>query len=242
MLTDAVAMLQARYPGRAIANYLVLDCETTGFELQRDLVLEFGLVAVRAGQVVLRRQIILDWTRQPEVEQAWLEHRLRRAKQRMEKGAKKVCRIDLPYVKRGVPPGEGLQELLQILRQQRADNAYFVGHGILRFDGFRVQQSLEEWLGCRWRFGKHELVDTLALVRADLFPLPRKEGEQFFDYSQRILNAATHVKSSLDGVCLPRYRLDEDGTLAQGAHTAIVDAELTRRLLVRLIPAAGQVL
>lgn len=242
MLADAVTLLQAEHPGHELRNYTSLDCETTGFNLHEDLILELGLVVVRDGKVLQRKHIVLDWTKQPEVQLSWLSHRLARVKHHFEKTPGKIWRIDLAYVKRGVPPAEGLTELAQTLRQQREVGGYFVGHGLLRFDGFRVQKTLEEWLGWRWRFGKRELVDTLAFARADLCPVPKRAGETLFDYSQRVLNVATHVKASLDKVCLPRYRLDTTGELAGSTHTSITDAELSRRLLVRLVPSTGDFL
>lgn len=233
MLPEAFKLL-ANLAGDPHNGYLVLDCETTGFSLQDDLLLQVGLAGVSKGVVTSREEITLNWFEQPEVEAVWLQQKLGRLRRAFEKrGA--VWRLTEAQVRAGVAPSVGLRRLAALLQQARSRKWFFVGHNILQFDGFRIQQALQEWLSFCWRFAKPELVDTLALVKADQLRLAPYVGETFYDYSRRCLNTASRVRGSLSDFCVAHYGLGPAASdLLEASHTALSDALVTQLLFTKL--------
>ena len=57
------ATFRKLYGGGWPRDYFVIDVETTGLDLQNDLIVEFGHCLVRNGTVVDRLTTIVDWTK-----------------------------------------------------------------------------------------------------------------------------------------------------------------------------------
>src|SRR5271156_1357307 len=61
-------------------DYLVFNTQTTGLDVHRDLIVEVGIGMVEKRQLVYQTTVVLDWTQEPSVDQAWLAERLQQTR------------------------------------------------------------------------------------------------------------------------------------------------------------------
>lgn len=214
------------------SSYVVFDTETTGFKKDDDLIWNFALLEVVEGRIAASHDLIFDWTHASVaqiVDQSWLRAKIDRQQANMGPKSK----LSLAALRTGLPPGEGLQQMLQLLDQARLAERPFAGHGIINFDIPRIAFQLEEWLGIQWRFGRRDVIDTAALEKALVVELLPRPSETLFDFSRRVLAARkTGAKWSLDEHCAAKYDLLARTKLAQDdCHWAVADCKLCHELL-----------
>lgn len=216
-------------------DYVVVDTETTGFAKEDDLIWNFALLEVRANQPVELHNLVFDWTHSSVaqiVDAAWLQRKIERQQAGMAQ-RNRQSKLSLATLRLGLPPLDGMQQMLRLLDAARVADLPFVGHGIINFDIPRIAFQLEEWLGVQWRFGRRKVIDTAAVEKALVTQLAPQATESFFDFSRRVLNSRkSGAKWNLDEHCAKKYGLFEKTKLARsGCHDAGADCRLCQALL-----------
>ena len=216
-------------------DYAVIDTETTGFARNDDLIWNFALLRVRAGRPEELQNLVFDWTHESVaavVDAAWLRRKIDKQQTAMAERGRR-SKLTLNALKSGLPPLDGMHKMLQLLDDARLADLTFVGHGIINFDIPRIAFQLEEWLGVRWRFGRHKVIDTAALEKSLVAQIAPGVTESFFDFSRRVLAAKkAGVKWNLDDHCVHKYDLLSRAKLASDeCHDAGADCRLCHELL-----------
>jgi DNA polymerase III epsilon subunit-like protein len=221
-------------------DYLAWDSETTGFNKQWDLPVEFGWCVVRNRQPVNRGSFLLDWTRYPDlVEKNWLLDQLERIKYSMELNKRSW---DITWERlhtEGRDPLKVIKFAHKLFATNREAEAPFVGHNTLTFDNNLWRNLFYEWIGEEWNWRKNELFDTGCLEKAVLTQAlePKKRliptpGEHLYDFLMRCQRAnRPGIKWNMDA-CVARYQLCERfGVCQEDLHGASADAYCCHLLL-----------
>lgn len=211
LLTWAAALRDAF--GYLPENYLVLDTETLCFG-RDNLPVEIGNALVQNRVVTSQRDYLLDWTRNPHVEEPWLRDQLRAVKERMEVdecGEATGRHYHTTYEllrQQGRPVEEVLRNYLALVRRVAARDFCFVGHN-LRFDLKLLHSTWSEFLaGDTFLFSESCIWDTGAIFKAASIGLVPKPGEDLHAFMHRATYAhAPGVKWNLQH-CLKTLRLD----------------------------------
>lgn len=199
-------------------DYLTFDYETTGFERDYDLPIDFGYTLIRGRKMVVRKSFILDWTRRPKlVDPDWLRARL--------------YRIEQAYASRGEPYHYSMKRLrregkdpLKVLKfnydlfcANRNAGASFAGHNAAFYDCEMAKSCFYEYLGKDWVWGGNEVYDTgttekvLECARKldpARCPVP-KPGETMYEFFVRA-SRGRHAGIIWNAkACVERYKLEE---------------------------------
>jgi DNA polymerase III epsilon subunit-like protein len=248
------------------SRYVSLDIETTGFDRRQDLIVEIGWCVVIDGAVVENRSTILDWTRNANIDQAWLQQRLIEVKASVElKDGKPTGRTyHMTYGRmaaEGKPAVETLlEEHINLLIQESAGHP-IVGHNWLNFDSQMLAVAMSLLRGgermktdaghyrkideivCSGAFGCPAFDTGMALKAHQLgtagggLPRPGETSRDFFYRVGRIF--AKGVRWSLDGYAVPTFGLEKKyGLDPTQAHSAAYDALVTHYLLQELLKLA----
>lgn len=217
-------------------NYLVFDVETTGVKFGEDLVAQLGYVLVRDRRPVDQGQVYLDWTREPAVDQAWLKKRVESTRRHVEtkdgRPTGRTYKVSYEDMRRGMKPADALQRYFDLFLANRADGGFFVAHNGYHFDAKWIEEHFSTFIGERFRFDDFELFDTGMIEKGAQAAMCPWVGESVRDYSLRVSRIwLKGVFWSLDGFCVPKYKLDEKmNTKTADAHDAAVDCLLTHAL------------
>ena len=213
-------------------SYLAIDTETTGLEPQLDLAYEIGTQLVVAGRPVQRARLLLDWTREEQVDLGWLKRRI--ALLEIEFGRQgRLQRPVLALMAKGRPAREVLGEVRELLRDLRKRDLPLLGHNLFFDLGFLGSHFARD-LGEKLSFEGWTLLDTGLLEKASQqHPNPRawpQPGEDSYRYFQRMRGWRVKGKWSLGGACLPKYHLEKRGVERAKLHRADYDAWATHVL------------
>lgn len=216
-------------------NYLVFDTETTGgFSPASALIVEVGWAVVRDRQLRDSQSLVLDWTRDPRIDQNWLAYSLDRTKREMEAQGK-PRHFTYDYLRtHGVPPWEGLHVLVTLLYEALAHGDMLVGHNAWRFDRGMVNGHTARFMnGYQLPWGENHIVDTGLTEKGIGMNRPPYAYETLDDWYTRVNGSRIKgVTWSLDQVCVPKYRLVERfGLDMTQAHQAAFDCRCCWALL-----------
>ena len=208
--------------------YLVIDCETTGPARDWDLVYELGYCLMDRGECVTEGEILLNWADHPDVNENWLRDRMAAVAERMKQNGGTFSGSIERMRQEGIKPELGLRKYLQLLRQVRKSNGYFVGHNAWAFDVKFLQNQLREYLGSMFTFRDDEVMDTGAIEKgAMLGQMPKPDDTPKSYFSRVCATRAAGVKWSIDH-CVKKYGLAERYGLDMSmAHRAGFDAAVT---------------
>jgi len=231
------------YGGGWPRDYFVIDVETTGLDLQNDLIVEFGHCLVRNGAVVDRLTTIVDWTKhQADLADA-IEGKLQNVSNAM--AARGVqCHLDFQRMKReGKPPEEVFTFYAQMINTLLSKGVPVIGHNIYAFDEPMFLNNIQRFKFPKVTFNDNCIIDTNGIEKANgLGPTPvtvPKPTDTLRSYFMR-LNALRikGLKSNLGEHCFVKYGFDQHVNKSQ-MHNASVDAfcvhilmEKFRQLLV----------
>ncbi len=230
---DVLAVLQQHFAFPD--TFIVLDLETSGYSKDRDFIVDAGWAVVKNRQVVHSTSLLLDWSRVPNVDHAFLKSQLRRqAADYAQQGRPHYYSWDR-LCSEGEDPADVLFNYTKLIYDHLQDpDARIVGHGFWRFDrGFIDGHTRRFQQGYQLPWRKNSIFDTGLLEKAaQICSLPRAE-DTLDDWMQRINNANVKgVKWNLENHCAPKYRLAERYQLnMQNMHTAGFDCVLTACLL-----------
>ena len=215
-------------------NYTVFDTETCGFDAGKDLILEVGWTIVVGRQPVDCQGMVLDWTRHPGIDQAWLAGAIERTRASMaEKGRPYHFSMQRLHDE-GVDPLEGIYTFIRLLYDALVEQEWLVGHNAWRFDRRMVS-------GHAWRFlGNYQLpwerspiFDTGLTEKAIQTNRPPRAEDSLDDWFGRLEGLrVSGVSWNLDNHCWNKYRIGERYGLSQAnAHQAGFDCLVTHYLL-----------
>ncbi len=170
-------------------SYLCIDTETTGVDTHSDLIVQLGHCLVLHGEAAPEHnaETLLDWTREPGVDQVWLRDRLARVKAQVESKPGAIY----PYTysllaERGQPPREVLQDYLALLDDTRAAGYPLVAHNGWKFDVALLRNHFKRWLGQDWDLGLDEMFDTGAICKASQGGLYPDSTDSIKSFSLRV--------------------------------------------------------
>ncbi len=222
---DNLVGIMRHWEARALPmpkNYVVVDLETSGFEINKDLILSIGHVAVEGGKIVSHTDTYLNWPDSGLVDPAWLRDKMEYTRRSMEeKGTN--CPMRYHFLQeRGVDPKTALRLYLDMFRDFERKGDAFVLHNGINFDIPRLQHHWNLYLDDTMTFGPNSVWDTGAMEKACQLNILPDPADSVYSWSKRV--GATRAKGvffSLDRHCVPKYGLTEkhalDMTHAHGA-------------------------
>ena len=210
-----------RCPNRMLPDsYLVCDTETSGFSVDRDLILQYGFCVVVDREVHSSFAIIID--RGPDMV--------------ISKGALECHGITHERMKKeGVAPAEGIGMIMDTFSTYRKNGLMFVGHNIINFDAPFFEYEARN-AGRPFKFGDNEILDTGMIVKASRLGMYYDKMDTLRSFAKRVSSVrARGVKWSLDGYCFDSFDLGRRaGVYKDEAHDAGVDCLLTHHLFEAL--------
>lgn len=226
------------YGGGFPESYCAIDCETSGFDTNRDVVIEFGHCLVRDCKPVNTLNLVIDWTDHDVIPDDWLRERLARVERDMRLSGR-PWRVTYDVMKKeGVKPAKALRFIFDFLATVRSNGVIFASHNGYSFDERMLRASFDGFLDENWAgFGENTMIDTGAIEKASQAPpgtdvLPR-ESDTLEAYFRRIVNVRLRgVKWNLDTHCWNKYQLGKKPGLPAGeCHTAGFDAFLVHLMM-----------
>lgn len=226
----------ANYGGGLPNTYCCFDLETTGFDRQKDVIIEIGHVLVVDGEVTDELSVLLDWSKHSVVPQHWLRDRIGALRQTL---SDRGVAHHLPYERlceEGIDPTEALTFYLNYFNKLKANGTAVVGHNVYRFDEPMLEANLVGFqIADRFSFGDWQLWDTLALEAATQAGPGHKKaipepGQTLRDW----MTKASYIKAetNLTRTLVKRYNLvDKYGLDTRQSHSACYDAKLCHLMM-----------
>lgn len=218
------------------SDYFVLDTETTGFNSDTDLIVEWGHVLVRERKVVNKINLVINWYDHPTVPPDWLTNRLHAVGKSMRSQGKSYRVTPELMREEGVSPNKVIPWLYDLLEQIHTDKGWIVSHNGVKFDFKMLDSHFRQDLGEQLRINPDRVIDTGCIEKASqLLPDSRARmspGESLQEYFVRTANwRAAGVFWNIHH-CYKKYGLDDlyhgdESTL----HTAGEDAYVVHLLL-----------
>lgn len=229
------AYFRARYGGELPRTYLAFDTETSGFSLERDIVLEIGHCLVENGKVVDRGSYPIDWRGHDIVQEPWLRQKIDHISQSMQKQGKAFhCTWDYLCGK-GTKPAKVFGFYMRFFADLMASGCAFAGHNLAFDEGMFAGNAVGFGYAVDFALPEDRFWDTHAIEKAnqmagDVRALPRP-GETLRDYFTRVGKSFTRIKSNLDRHCFVKYKFAEKGLKPGDCHGASADAFMVHLLM-----------
>lgn len=233
---DEVTALCAlsRYFGNFIRDdYVIIDCETTGFSPTKDYIVSVGLLSVRECAVVNQAELLLDWSKVPYVDHQQIQEKLLRLQ---DIYARKGLPFYYPWERlrsEGHDPVKVIHFLATTLYEAIRDRRRVVGHNFNRFDRKLIDNhscSLLNGYAIPWQ--SDTIFDTGSVEKAIQSYIVPYPGDTYDEWLVKAGNAHSTMKWSLYDHCLPKYNLAERYSLdASLAHTSLADVFMTHALV-----------
>lgn len=236
------AWFRDRMGGGVPGRYVVLDIETSGFDMKKDVVTEIGHCLVDGGRVVDRVAVLIDWTDHPVVDEDWLHDRLVGVGMKLSAPGRPY-HVTLERMKEeGLAPARAFAVYAELLATFKAKGVCVAGHNHLRFDEPMLQHNVVGFgygVAADFAFGEN-VFDVNAIERAEqmaddtrVLPSP---GETPREYLKRLTYMQPkddrRVLSNLVPFCAEKYNLaGRYGVDLDDAHRADHDAYLTHLVM-----------
>lgn len=208
--------MKIEYP----TTYIVWDLETSGLIKEKCKILEIGYMKVHEGEVVERKNWILD------------------NKIDISEEITGITGIDneLIYME-GIEPKVAMSEFLNVLLEDQ-DMAHLTHNG-MRFDidwlAYHMAKTLEWSVGDHSRFYEkmfQNAIDTAVFMKAGKLGMKRKWNETYREYTNRVMNTfAKGVKYNVK-LCCEEFGIDMNNITL---HRALGDCEMTHQIYKHLI-------
>jgi DNA polymerase III epsilon subunit-like protein len=228
-------------------DYLVVDLETTGVDLAKDLIVQIGHCLVRDNRIIDNGSVVLDWHRVPLIEPAWLEERMVQTRNYVEydkEGQPTGRRYRFtPQRLRtvGVDPPEVLRFYMEWLLELRQQGYFFIAHNGFHFDCALLERHFARLFESPFRFEDREVFDTGMVVKAFQAGLYFHPGESPRDFANRVRPLRLKgIRWALDSFCVPYFKLDEKYQMdTNDSHEACWDVRATHLLFQELLARAS---
>ena len=201
-------------------NYCAFDTETTGFDRNKDLIIEWGHCMVHDRKVVNRASFLINWYDPASgIPPSYIDARLEWIANQMRVNGR-TWRITPELLKtRGMSPVKFIPWLLQYLRTVQESGIMFASHNGINYDTQMITAHFKHNLGEDFVFGPDEVFDTGAIEKASQMTDTEKAmpapGEAMNEYFRRICychapgaiwNLDQHVVTKYD--MIKKYGLD----------------------------------
>lgn len=219
-MRDLMADVASRCPGGVLPdNYALLDTETTGVDVTKCRVLQYGLAFVENRQ------------RMPNNFTAYIKYN---EAVDIHPKATEIHKITSALLQeKGEPPEVIVPLVIESLKEWKAKGAMLVGHNIINYDIPLLNREAARH-GLSIEYGENDVIDTGMLVKASQLGMRMDERDTLGTFFRRISSRfAKGVHWSLDRHCVPTYGLHEFVDPSR-AHDAGVDCELSHHLLEKL--------
>lgn len=213
-------------------NYLVIDTETTGKDISKDIIIQCGWCKVVNRKVVDNGGILLDWSRSPYVDPSWIRRRMVLTSTEMAK-KHKVYPWKFDMLAGATNPIHGLADLLDKICEIRSENGIIVAHNGIGLDYPMIAAHFKRFLKIKFEFRPEEMWDTGALEKGSQINEFMYECELPGDFAWRVLERNTDcgIKWSLHSHVIHKYDLANKYNLnLDEAHNAIFDSYVTHLL------------
>ena len=211
------AVARACPGGKLPDSYIVLDTETTGVEVYKSKVLQYGMAMVKNRNIVHSSS---DYIFRPNLS--------------IPEAAAKIHGITIDKLaSAGVDYKEYLAGLVDVLKDWRSQKGMYLGHNIQAFDAILLEVDSKD-AGCPFKFNVGEVIDTGMIVKAAQINEYPKDGEPLDYFYTRVARIHSRVKWSLANYCYNEFRLGDSGIGTDDAHDAEVDCKLTAHLFEKL--------
>jgi len=201
-------------------NYTTLDLETSGLNPEVQLTCTYGYTVVRDRQPIETREVILDWTKHPDVDQLELQRDLQRAARAMKLQGK-VLHHTYEYLRRyGIDAIQALEDLLTLVETAENNQEILVLHNGWAFDVEFMKAAFHNWLRVKWEFHPNLVYDSGIIEKASQLPevyspLPMVD-ESMQDWARRIYSIRAPIKWNLDHHCDTKYGLLRKANVVPG--------------------------
>jgi len=219
-------------------NYIVFDVESTGLDLSNDVVVQIGYVLVLDKAVVDCNCLVVDWTCNRDADFCrWLELRMETTKNNMESknpGVSSYKHSIARMQKDGVPAYDAFTHFMDIVKLCKANKFSFIAHNGIRFDQPMIDRCVKQLRGEDESFNFQNLnslyFDTMGLERGSQSKIIPNHVDDWFSFTNRIINEGGRLYSSLAKHCANKYDLVNKHALQGDAHEADFDCRLTHHL------------
>lgn len=210
-------------------DYLVFDLETSGLDKKKDLILQFGYVTYRAGEIT-SGSWLLNWPDSGLADNGWLAGRIQNVMANWKAPRPYLMSVQA-LKRRGVDPVAGLQQAETVLRGWLESGGSLVAHNGVMFDVPFVRRQFQDYLGVQVPDLHDRIIDTGLIEKAIDSRTPIDSARTWGDLNRLAVKiAAQKAKWSLHAHCAIKYGLDLGPE--QGAdHDALYDSIVTARLL-----------
>jgi DNA polymerase III epsilon subunit-like protein len=207
-----------RCPGKKLPdNYFVFDTETTGVNKYSDRIVQYGYCLVINKKKECSEAQLID-----------------RSMIKMHPKAIEAHGITSEYMKaNGIPVGEYVPTLVELMLSVRSSGGMFVGHNMMAFDVPMFEQETM-LLKIPFKFKDNEVIDTGMIVKAAQLDMNFRPEESLRNFYLRISEIRSRVKWSLAGYCFDTFELEKSGVSRDKAHDAGSDCVLTHYLFEKL--------
>lgn len=210
-------------------TYAVIDCETTGFSRERDLIIDLGFADVVDDALKRKDSFLLNWAGCVDGQEEYYADKLRhQAADYAAQGLthsydwERLCRD-------GKNPREVLSWLSAGLRNSIDQGNCVVGHGFVNFDAPMISANIQR-SGAEdfYDWGDLCLVDTGLIEKAIQLEEPPLESETMLSWYKRVNRPVAGVKWALAKHCQEKYRvMGDDAT----PHTGLADVSAIHKLM-----------
>lgn len=218
-------------------NYTTFDLETNGLARETSLICTAGYSVVRDGVIAETQQIILDWTRHPDIDQLWLQRTLLETERAMHRQGKNFYHNYNYLRQHGVDPQQAIAQLLQRIETAENDGEMLVAHNGWRFDVELLQQHFHNYLGIAYRFEDNMVYDSGVAEKASQLelrdnPLPFPD-ESLREWGWRVGELRRRgIMWALDAHCEAKYGLlAQAGLGPEHHHMSGPDSQLLHYLV-----------
>lgn len=215
-------------------SYLAFDLETTGLIKDLDLITEIGLSKVSNGKETERQLIVIDWTRDPFVNQFWLKLRLKATSVSMARlGRSYHCSYEKLYShSNSVNPKDALSIVISAFEDSRNKGIFLVGHNVWGFDSLFIESHVKKVLNLSFKFRTNDIMDTGSMEKGMALKILPWPYQDLYYHHQRVADrSGKGISWSLSDHCVHKYDLVKRYSLDLAkAHTADYDAYMTHLL------------
>lgn len=226
-----------QFGGVLPSSYFCFDLEFTGFNRQKDLIVEWGHCLVRDRQVQDRNNVILNWYAVPEIVPAWwVTERLAHIQRTMALEGRAWHVTPAVMKADGIHPHKALAFMWDLFQEVMGQGMMLASHCGWNCDVDMLTNHFARDLQRAFVIDPNRMFDTGAIEKASQLPpeqgLPR-DGETLKKYFRRILaTRAKGVYANLDTHCVQKYKFDTRfGIDAKAMHSASEDAYVVHLLM-----------
>jgi DNA polymerase III epsilon subunit-like protein len=212
-------------------NYLVFDVETLGFG--KDIpIAQVGWGVVNDCRLLNVESLLLNWSDpQYGLDEEWIRNQIDRITQQMADQGKTYCTTYERMCMEGLDPVEVIQVYVELIESYINEGMPLVAHNGWMFDRKRVDHHCEQFFDRKVHWPPNAIFDTGMVEKAAQMNRPPHTGETLDEWYSRVYGGRSTIKWSLEGHCMPKYRLAERyGLDPLLAHDAGYDCRITHAL------------